>query len=136
MQAGQLPVATALVRLVQIATEVGIVDVLIHFGGHLQHDEAGRVVAGAASGAIVGRTDRAGEAEVQGGADEPTEAAFDVALARQRNGTRRELIVREPPAGGLGKRRGEGVAVVLVEGLGMGDKRLEVKGRELLVGKG
>ena len=86
VQTGQFPVATPLIRLVQIVAEAGIIDVLIHFGGHLQDDEAGRVVTGAASGAIVGRTDRAGEAEVNRGADEPTEAAFDVALARQRHG--------------------------------------------------
>ena len=103
VQAGQFPVAMPLVRLVQIATEVGIINVLIHFGGHFQHDEARRIVAGAASGAIVGRTDRAGEAEVNGGPNEPTEAAFDLTLARGYDGPRRELIVRKPPAGALGK---------------------------------
>ena len=64
MQAGQFPVATPLVRLVQIVAEAGVIDVLIHFGGHFQDDEAGWVVAVAASGAIVGGTERAGEAEV------------------------------------------------------------------------
>jgi hypothetical protein len=136
MQTGQLPVAMPLVGLVQIAAEVGIVDVLIYFGGHLQHDEASRIVAGAAAAIIGRRTERAGEAEVQGGADEPTEAAFDVALGRQLNGTRGELIVRKPPAGRLGKWRREGLAVVLVEGVGMGHKRVEVTGRELLRDKG
>ncbi len=136
VQAGQRPVVAPLVRLVQIAAEAGIVDVLIHAGGHLQHHQAGRIVAGATSDAIVRRTDRAGEAEVNGGANEPTEAALDVALARQHNGTRGERIVREPPAGHLGESRREGLAVVLVEGFGLGHKRLKVKGRELFVGKG
>ena len=44
--------------------------------------------------------------------------------------------MREPPARGLGEGRGESLAVALVEGVGMGHKRVEVKGRELLVGKG
>jgi len=68
----------------------------------------------------VRRTDRASEAEVDSGANEPTEAAIDVALARQHQGTRGEHIVREPPAGRLGKARCEGVAVVLVQDIGMG----------------
>jgi len=47
-----------------------------------------------------------------------------------------ELVVRQPPAWGFGERRGEGGSVVLVEGLGMGDKGVEITGRELVVGKG
>jgi hypothetical protein len=35
VQAREFPVATALVDLVQIAAEVGIIDVLIHMGDHL-----------------------------------------------------------------------------------------------------
>jgi hypothetical protein len=46
---------------VQIATELGVIDVLIHFGSHFEHDEAGWGVAASASGAIVGRTQGAGE---------------------------------------------------------------------------
>jgi len=136
VQAGQLPVAVPFVRLVQVAAEVSIVDVLIHFGGHFQDNEAGWVVAAVASGAIVGGTERAGEAEVKRRPNEPTEAAFDVALTRQDQGTRDECIVREPAVGRLGERCCEGLTIVLVEGIGMGDKRVEVKGRELLVGKG
>jgi hypothetical protein len=90
----------------------------------------------AASDAIVGRTNRAGEAEVDGGADEPTEAAVDLTGTRQGDGTRRELIVREPPAGGLGKGRGKGIQMVLIESISVDPERLEVKGRELPVGKG
>src|SRR5262249_50269055 len=82
VQAGQFPVATPLLRLVEIATEAGIIDVLIHFGNHLQDDEARRVVTMATSGAVVGRTNRAGEAEVNRGTDKPTETAFDIALRR------------------------------------------------------
>jgi len=122
--------------LVQIVTETGIIDVLIHFGGHLEDDEARRIVTRAASGAIVGRTDRAGKTEVKGGADTPTEAAFDVALCRQRQGAGYELIVREPTARGFGEKRGESRAVELMQGVGMGHKGVEIKGRELLVGKG
>src|SRR5215470_8550787 len=107
----------------------------LYFGGHFQDHEADWVVAAVATGAIVGGTERAGETAVQRRPNEPTEAAFDVALPRERNGTWHELVVREPPAGGLGKRGREGLTVVLVEGIGMRDKRVEVKGRELLVGK-
>jgi hypothetical protein len=56
MQAGELAVASALVALVQIATKLGVIDVLIHFGSHFEYDEAGRVVAGRASGPVVGGT--------------------------------------------------------------------------------
>jgi hypothetical protein len=61
VEAGELPVATTLVTVVQIATELGVIDVLIHFGSHFEHDEAGWGVAVSASGAIVGRTQGAGE---------------------------------------------------------------------------
>src|SRR2546425_4685616 len=98
MEAGELPVAPSLTAIVQIATELGVIDVLIHFGGHFDHDEAGRVVAASASGAIVGCTQGAGEAEVQGGADEPTDAAVDIALGGELNGMGRKFIVRQPPA--------------------------------------
>ncbi len=40
MQAGELPVAPSLVAVVQIATELGVIDVLIHFGRHFEHNEA------------------------------------------------------------------------------------------------
>ena len=53
MQAGELPVASSFVAVMQIATELSVIDVLIHFGGHFEDDEAGRVVATAASDAIV-----------------------------------------------------------------------------------
>ena len=135
VQAGQLPVATPFVRLEQIATKAGVIDILIQFGSHFQDDEAGWVVAAVASDAIVRRTDRAGEAEVNGGPNEPTEAALNVAFVRQPKGTRSERIVREPAAGRLRERSREDLAIALVEGISMGDKRVEVKGRELLVAK-
>jgi hypothetical protein len=135
MQASQLPVVAPFVRLVQIVAEASVIDILIQFGGHFQDDEAGWVVAVVASRAIVGGTERAGEAEVDRGPDEPTEAAFDIALPRQDKGTRCECIMREPPAGRLREEYHEDLTVVLIEGLGMGDKRVEVKGRELLVAK-
>jgi len=122
--------------LVEIVTEAGIVDVLIHFCGDFEHDEAGGVVAGSASGTIVRRTDRTGEAKVNRRADEPTEAAIDVAFGRQRDGARRELIVREPPARDLGKGRGKHLQVVLIQSVCMAHKRLKIKGCELIVGKG
>jgi len=53
MQAGELPVAPSLVAVMQVATELSVIDVLIHFGGHFEDDEASRVVATAASDAIV-----------------------------------------------------------------------------------
>src|SRR5262249_37747730 len=93
METGQLPVAPALVAVVQIATELGVIDVLIDFGGHFEHDEAGRVVARATAAAVGGGTQGTGEAEVQGDADEPTEATVDIALRRQRNGMGRKCIV-------------------------------------------
>jgi hypothetical protein len=43
--AGELPVAPTLVAVVEIATEVGGIGALVYFGGHFEHDEAGRVVA-------------------------------------------------------------------------------------------
>ena len=135
VEPGQVPGATALVGLLEIVTEAGIVDVLIHVGGHFEHDEAGRVVAGAASGPIMRRAERAGEAKVNRGADEPTQATFDIACGRQRERMRRELIVREPPAGGLGERGRKGLAVVLVESGSMAHKGVKVQGRELLAGK-
>jgi len=46
-----------------------------------------------------------------------------------------ECIARNPAAGGFGKRRGEDVAVVLVEGFGMSDEGIEITGREVVVGK-
>ena len=69
VEAGQLPVAAALVGLLQVATEAGVVGVAIDGGRHLQKQEAGRVVAVAAPGAIGPSTQGAGEAEIQGGAD-------------------------------------------------------------------
>src|SRR5262249_55970259 len=53
----------------------------------------------------------------------------------QRQGAGRKVVVREPTPRGLGERRGERLAVTLVEDVGVGHKRLEVKGRALLVGK-
>src|SRR6266446_3511787 len=135
MEAGQLPIATSLVAVVQIGTELGVIDVRIDCGGHFEHDEARGGVARAASGAVGGCTEGAGEAEVKGGAGEPTEATVDIALRRQFNGMGRKCIVRQPPARVFGKRRAEGVSVVLVESMGMGDKGVEIQGRELLVGK-
>ena len=46
-----------------------------------------------------------------------------------------EFLVRQPAARSLGKRRGEGLAVVLVEGIGMGHKGVEITGRALVVKK-
>jgi hypothetical protein len=43
--------------------------------------------------------------------------------------------MRQPPAWRFGKRGGEGLSVVLIEQLGMGDKGIESKSRELLGGK-
>ena len=135
MEAGELPVVPSLVTVVQIAAELGVINVLIHLGGHFEEEETGWVIAVCASGAIIGCTQGAGEAKIQGGADEPTEAAVDITLRRQLNGMGRKFIVRQPAARGFGKRRGEGLPVVLIEGLGMGDKGVEIKGRELLGGK-
>jgi hypothetical protein len=53
----------------QIVTEAGIVGVAIDFGRHFQKQETGRVVAVSAPGTIGARTQVAGEAEIQGGAD-------------------------------------------------------------------
>ena len=132
VQTSQEPVATSLVTLMQIVTELGVIDVLIDLGGHFEHDKTGRIVAQATAAAVGGGTQGTGEAEVQGGTDKPTEAAIDIALRRQRNGMWREYIVREPAARGFGAWCGEGVSVVLIEDMGMGDKSVEGKGRELL----
>jgi hypothetical protein len=93
VQASQLSVAASFVCLEQIAAEVRIVDVMIHFGCHFQNHEAGGVVAAIASGAIMGGREGAGETEVQGGTDEPTEAAVDIALRCEGDGMRGELVV-------------------------------------------
>jgi len=134
--AGHLPGAASLVRGVEITADVGILDVRIPAGGHRQHPQAGWIVAEAASDARVRRTNRAGEAEVNGGADEPTAPTLDVALARQHDGTRGERRVRAPPAGRLGASRRAGLAVVLGKGVSLDDQRLKVKRRELCAGKG
>src|SRR5688572_6070847 len=107
MQAGELPIASSLVAVMQIATKLSVIDVLIHFGGYFEHDEAGRVVAVRASGAVIGGTQRTGETEVYSGADKPAEAAVDIALRSELNGLRAKLIVREPAAWRFGERRGE-----------------------------
>jgi hypothetical protein len=135
VEAGELPVATSFLRLMKVLTKLGIIDVLIHFGRYFQHDQTGRVVAASTSGAVIGRTQGACEAEIQGGADKPTEVAIDMALRRQFNGMGGELIVRQPTARGFGKWGGEGLSVVLIEDLGLGDQGIEIKGRELLVEK-
>ena len=46
-----------------------------------------------------------------------------------------KLIVRNPAAGGFGEWRGEPLSVVLIEGIGLGDKGVEIKGGELIGGK-
>ena len=46
--------------------------------------------------------------------------------------TEPEFVVREPTARGFGEWCGEGEAVVLIERMGMGDKGVEIKGRELV----
>jgi len=135
VQTGELAVPAALVLLAQLGTEAGLINVLIHLGGYLQKDETGGVIAVAASGAVSGRTERAGEAQVHRGTDKPTEAAFDVALLGQCQRPGRKAIMRQPAAGVRGEGREKGLAVMLVEGLGMGDKGVEVKGRALLVSK-
>lgn len=103
VQTGEFAVAASLVRLAQISAEAGIIDVLSDCGRHLQHDEAGRGVARSAPTAIVGGTDHAGEAKVKGGANEPAEAALDIAILGQGQGAWRKAVVREPAAGVLGK---------------------------------
>jgi len=84
---------------------------------------------------LIGCTQGTGEAEVHRHAEEPTEAAVDIALGGERNGLGDEFIVREPPARRFGKRCGAGLSVVLVEKLRTGDKGVEIKSRELLVRK-
>jgi hypothetical protein len=121
--------------LVEIATAVSVIHILIHFGGHFEHDQAGRVVAGGASGAIIGCTEGTGEAEIQCCTNEPTEAAVDLTLSGERKGMRGEVRVRQPTARGFGKWRGEGVSVVLIADLGLSDKGVEIKSRESLVRK-
>ena len=132
VETGQLSVAPSLVAVVQIAAKLGVIGVLIDFGGHFEKHEAGRVIARTTAGAVGCRTQGAGEAQVQGGTDEPAEATVDVALRRQGNGMGGEFIVRQPAARGFGKRGGEGLSVLLIERLGMGNQGIEVKGRELL----
>ena len=83
------------------------------------------------SGAIGVRTQVAGEAEIQGGANQPTETALDRPLVGKSDGTRLERIVGNPAAGVLGKGGGEAFPVLLVEGLGLADEGVEVQRREL-----
>jgi hypothetical protein len=134
-QASQLPVAAPCGRLGQLVAAASVIDLRSQCGGHCQDDEAGWGVAVLASRALVGGTERAGAAEGERGPDEPTEAAFDVALPRQDKGTRGECIMSEPPAGRLRNESHADLTVVRIEGLGMGDKRVAVKGSELLVAK-
>ncbi len=46
-----------------------------------------------------------------------------------------EFVVREPTARGFGEGCGEGDSVLLIESMGMGDKGVEIKGRELVGSK-
>jgi hypothetical protein len=85
-----------------------------------------------ASAAIIGSTQRTGETEVYRGADEPAEAAIDMALRSKLNGLRAKVIVREPAAWRFGEQRGEGLSVALIEKRRMGNKGVEIKGREWL----
>jgi hypothetical protein len=61
--------------------------------------------------------------------------AVDIALRSERHGLGAQVIVREPSARRFGKWAGEGVTVVLLEKLRLGDQGVEITGRELLGGK-
>ncbi len=134
--AGPRPGAASVVRWVALTAAAGLIAVLLPAGGPLHHHQAGWSVAEAASDTRVRRTHRAGAAAVHGGADAPTETARDLALTRQHEGTWGERRVRAPPAGRLGASRRAGLAVVLVAGVSLDDKRRKVKSRELCAGKG
>ena len=72
VQPREFPIATALLLLAQIRTEVGIVGVAIHAAGHLQEKGARGIVAVAAFLGIVGGKERAGEAQIDRRTDQPT----------------------------------------------------------------
>jgi hypothetical protein len=63
-------------------TETNVIDLLIQFGGHYQDRRGRRGRRSGCLGHYSGCTARADEAKVKDGADEPQEAACDVARPR------------------------------------------------------
>jgi hypothetical protein len=82
VQTGELARAAALLRLAELRTEAGIGGVAIHPAGHLQAEGAGRIVAVAPFFGRVGGKAGAGKAQLDRGADQPTESPLDLTLSR------------------------------------------------------
>jgi hypothetical protein len=135
VQPRQLPLATTLRLLAQIRTEAGIIGGAIHPAGHLQENDARGIVAGAAFRGIVEGNERAGEVQSDRRADQPTEASLDLTLGGEFERARSELVMREPALGGLGEGESEGFQAVLVQLGSFVHKRLQITGRDLLLGQ-
>jgi hypothetical protein len=135
VQPRELPRATALLRRAQIRTEAGIIGGAIHPAGHLQETGASGIVAVAAFLGIVGGKERAGEAQIDRRADQPTESPLDRTFGGEFDRARSALVVREPALGGLREGESEGLRGVLVQWGSFCHKRLQIKGREVLLGQ-
>jgi hypothetical protein len=135
VQPRELARAAALVLLAQIGTEADRVGVAIHPAGQRQEQGAGGIIAVAPFFGIVRGKERAGEAEIDRGANEPAESPFDLTFRRNRNRAGLEVVVREPSIRALGERRGEVLQGALVQFRSLVHTRLQVKGGDALLGQ-
>lgn len=84
---------------------------------------------------IIGGADGAGEAQVDRGTNEPTEATFDLARGGQGDWAGGEVIVGSPSAWGFGEGCRESQCMTLVQFSGLVDEGIQVKGSQLLQGQ-
>ena len=115
VKAGEGTIALAFIVLAEVVTEAGIIGVAVDLGGDFKEAGTGRVIAVAAFVCIRGSEERAGEAQVNRGTEEPTEAAFHLSLGGQGDRLGYEVIVGPPSAWGFGERRVEALRVALVQ---------------------
>jgi len=132
VEAGEVAIALAFVVLAEVVTEAGIIGIAVDLGGDFKEEGTGRVIAVAAFVCIIGSEDRAGEAQVNRGTDEPTEAAFNLSLGGQGDRAGCEVIVGPPSAWGFGERRDEALRVALVQFGSLMDEGCQIKRANLL----
>ena len=93
MQTGQFARAAALLLLAQIRTAAGRVGVAIQLAGQLQEEGAGGIVAVPPFFGIGGGKEGAREAHIDRRTDQPTQSPLDLALRREFDRARLELVV-------------------------------------------